>query len=277
MNEYELLSREIQRLRAETFHLKEATENIITSSTAVSSPQPLLRSSSKKKHKPHHFVPQFTELPDVVQRLLRVPEAALPELLRRYFDNEQLIKLTDIVTDPIWQDARAWTWPIEDACLDECDLRNIRKKTKRAQGAFIDHKALRKEEEAAKAREKAERDQRRAQAYARKKQQEADEAERAAARQLEEQQTAELMEKFKPRLSVQLTEEQRKDIADAFVSFDTDGSGSIDAEELREALAQLGFGMSLDAVVRMIRTVDADGTDTIDLEEFTELMTPMFI
>ena len=40
---------------------------------------------------------------------------------------------------------------------------------------------------------------------------------------------------------VQLTEEQKQEIKEAFDLFDTDGSGSIDAKELKVALRALGF------------------------------------
>lgn len=71
----------------------------------------------------------------------------------------------------------------------------------------------------------------------------------------------------------ELSQEQRKEIKEAFDIFDTDGSGSIDAKELKVAMRSLGFDASKDEIKRMIADVDADGSGEIDFEEFLEMMT----
>ena len=53
-----------------------------------------------------------------------------------------------------------------------------------------------------------------------------------------------------------LTEEQKLELHEAFDMFDTDGSGKIQANELRVALRALGFEPSKDELRRMITDVD---------------------
>ena len=50
----------------------------------------------------------------------------------------------------------------------------------------------------------------------------------------------------------ELTEEQKQEIKEAFDLFDTDGSGSIDAKELKVAMRALGFEPRKEEVRRMI-------------------------
>lgn len=70
-----------------------------------------------------------------------------------------------------------------------------------------------------------------------------------------------------------LTEDQRQEIKEAFDLFDTDGSGTIDAKELKVAMRALGFEPKKEEVRKMIAGIDADGTGTIDFNEFLEMMT----
>eukprot|EP01147_Barroeca_monosierra_P010650 gene10650-2764_t len=70
-----------------------------------------------------------------------------------------------------------------------------------------------------------------------------------------------------------LTEEQKLEIREAFELFDTDGSGSIDAKELKVAMRALGFEPKKEEIKKMIADVDRDGTGTIDYNEFLQLMT----
>jgi centrin-1 len=67
-----------------------------------------------------------------------------------------------------------------------------------------------------------------------------------------------------------LTEEQ---IREAFDLFDTDGSGSIDAKELKVAMRTLGFEPKKEEIKKMIADIDTDGSGTIDFNEFMEMMT----
>merc|ERR1711959_21841 len=61
----------------------------------------------------------------------------------------------------------------------------------------------------------------------------------------------------------ELTEEQKQEIREAFDLFDTDGSGCIDAKELKVAMRALGFEPKKDEIRKMIS----------DFDEFMMMMT----
>lgn len=71
---------------------------------------------------------------------------------------------------------------------------------------------------------------------------------------------------------LELTEEQRAEIREAFDLFDTDGSGRIDIKELKVAMRALGFEPKKEEVKKMITEIDKDGSGTIDFNEFLTLM-----
>lgn len=71
---------------------------------------------------------------------------------------------------------------------------------------------------------------------------------------------------------IELTEEQRQEIREAFDLFDTDGSGSIDAKELKVAMRALGFEPKKEEVRKMIADIDKNGSGSIDFEEFLSMM-----
>lgn len=56
------------------------------------------------------------------------------------------------------------------------------------------------------------------------------------------------------------------------LTFDRDGSGTLDAEELRPALEQLGLRTSERHCAAILRTWDADRSGKLDLLEFTDLV-----
>lgn len=70
-----------------------------------------------------------------------------------------------------------------------------------------------------------------------------------------------------------LDDEQKEEIREAFNLFDTDGSGTIDARELKAAMRALGFQVKKAEIRKMIAEIDKDESGTIDLDEFTEMMT----
>lgn len=72
---------------------------------------------------------------------------------------------------------------------------------------------------------------------------------------------------------VELTDEQKQEIHEAFDLFDTDGSGTIDAKELKVAMRALGFEPSKDEIKRLISEVDRDGSGTVNYNEFLVMMT----
>merc|ERR1712023_256010 len=71
----------------------------------------------------------------------------------------------------------------------------------------------------------------------------------------------------------ELTEEQKQEIREAFDLFDTDGSGAIDAKELKVAMRALGFVPKKDEIRKMSSDIDKDGDGTIDFDEFMMMMT----
>ena len=71
----------------------------------------------------------------------------------------------------------------------------------------------------------------------------------------------------------ELTEEQKQEIKEAFDLFDTDGSGTIDAKELKVAMRALGFEPKKEEIRKMIADVDKDGSGVIDFPEFLDMMT----
>ena len=67
-----------------------------------------------------------------------------------------------------------------------------------------------------------------------------------------------------------LTEEQKLELQESFNMFDTDGSGKIQANELRVALRALGFEPSKDELRRMITDVDKKGNGYLDFPQYME-------
>ena len=70
----------------------------------------------------------------------------------------------------------------------------------------------------------------------------------------------------------ELSEEQKKEIKDAFDLFDTSGSGTIEAKELKVALRALGFDPKKEELTALINKLDKQGTGRIDFQEFLEIM-----
>lgn len=71
----------------------------------------------------------------------------------------------------------------------------------------------------------------------------------------------------------ELTEEQKQEIKEAFDLFDTEGSGYIDAKELKVAMRALGFEPKKEEIKKMIAEVDREGRGVIEFQDFLDLMT----
>eukprot|EP00657_Telonema_sp_P-1_P012950 TRINITY_DN9887_c0_g1_i1.p1 TRINITY_DN9887_c0_g1~~TRINITY_DN9887_c0_g1_i1.p1 ORF type:complete len:161 (+),score=73.47 TRINITY_DN9887_c0_g1_i1:63-545(+) len=69
-----------------------------------------------------------------------------------------------------------------------------------------------------------------------------------------------------------LSEDQKKECKEAFDLFDSDGSGAIDATELKVAMMALGFEPTEDEIDKMVKDIDADGNSTVEFGEFLEMM-----
>ena len=69
-----------------------------------------------------------------------------------------------------------------------------------------------------------------------------------------------------------LTDEQIVEFKEAFKLFDKDNGGSIDVEELKDALEALGQNPTHEDCQRMVDEVDDDGSGEIEFDEFLVLM-----
>lgn len=69
-----------------------------------------------------------------------------------------------------------------------------------------------------------------------------------------------------------LSDTQKADIKEAFELFDTDGTGTIDAKELKVAIRALGFEPKKEEIKRMIAEVDKDASGRITYADFLHLM-----
>ncbi|KAF0700560.1 Aste57867_8896 [Aphanomyces stellatus] len=79
-----------------------------------------------------------------------------------------------------------------------------------------------------------------------------------------------LVARRKPRQ--ELSEEQRKELVEAFDLFDTNKSGSVDYYELKVMMRALGFDVKKQEVVKMVEEVDIHRTGRVHLEDFMEIM-----
>jgi len=76
---------------------------------------------------------------------------------------------------------------------------------------------------------------------------------------------------------MELKEEQRKEIKEAFDLFDTDGTGTIEAKELKVALRALGFEPNKEELKKLVSDLDKSNSQSnqgqLDFNEFLEIMT----
>ena len=71
----------------------------------------------------------------------------------------------------------------------------------------------------------------------------------------------------------ELSDEQKQEIREAFDLFDADGTGRIDAKELKVAMRALGFEPKKEEIKKLISDIDKDGSGNIDFNEFLQIMT----
>lgn len=72
--------------------------------------------------------------------------------------------------------------------------------------------------------------------------------------------------------SQQLTPEQKEELKEAFDLFDTEGSGKIDARELKVVMKALGFDPTREEIRSIIQDVDQDGTGLIEYQDYLDIM-----
>lgn len=70
----------------------------------------------------------------------------------------------------------------------------------------------------------------------------------------------------------ELSEEQRRDIKEAFDLFDTESTGKIDTKELKVAIRALGFEPKKEEIKKMIAEIDK-GDGKVSFADFLDLMT----
>jgi centrin-3 len=71
---------------------------------------------------------------------------------------------------------------------------------------------------------------------------------------------------------VELTEDQRLEIREAFDIFDSDKSGAIDRHELRVAMRAMGFDVSKTEILEIMEAKDPDNTGSIKFPAFQEVV-----
>jgi centrin-1 len=83
------------------------------------------------------------------------------------------------------------------------------------------------------------------------------------------------MSRFNPSKYVRngLTEDIVMEIKEAFDNYDTDKSGSISINELKEALLGMGIDAKASTLVAMMNEIDKDKSGNIDFEEFFNVIT----
>ena len=74
-----------------------------------------------------------------------------------------------------------------------------------------------------------------------------------------------------------LTIEQKEEIDNAFSLFDKDRSGTIDVNELKDAMKALGIFLRKKEVRVVMTKVDKDGSGAIDKDEFMSLMAEQIV
>ncbi len=70
-----------------------------------------------------------------------------------------------------------------------------------------------------------------------------------------------------------LTEDEVLEIKEAFDLFDSDHSGEIDTDELKQALKNLGIDAKNQTLSNMMTDLDKDSSGKIDFDEFINMMT----
>lgn len=69
-----------------------------------------------------------------------------------------------------------------------------------------------------------------------------------------------------------LTDQEIKELREAFNMFDKCGAGTIDADEVRVALRVLGYDAPDEEVQQLLRDFDHDHSTSIDFDEFTQIL-----
>ena len=83
--------------------------------------------------------------------------------------------------------------------------------------------------------------------------------------------------KVRARARFELKDDQKAEIKEAFDLFDTDGTGTIEAKELKVALRALGFEPKKEELKKLVSDLDkqnsSSGHGMLDFNEFLDIMT----
>lgn len=71
---------------------------------------------------------------------------------------------------------------------------------------------------------------------------------------------------------IELTEDQKTDIKEAFDLFDPDGTGKIATKELKIAMRALGFEPKKEELKKLVADIDPDCLGKLSFEEFLNIM-----
>jgi len=77
-------------------------------------------------------------------------------------------------------------------------------------------------------------------------------------------------------MAVELSEDQKKALKEAFAFFDQSGDGKISKDELRNALKQMGRDPSEEDLQALIAHVDKDNSGSIDYAEFEQVVKELY-
>ncbi|KAJ3084124.1 EF-hand [Rhizoclosmatium globosum] len=70
-----------------------------------------------------------------------------------------------------------------------------------------------------------------------------------------------------------ISEDQKTEVKEAFELFDTDKDGCLDYHELKVAMRALGFDVKKAEVLKILREFDKDGQGLIEFADFSKVMT----
>mmetsp|Transcript_15954 Transcript_15954/g.24041 ORF Transcript_15954/g.24041 Transcript_15954/m.24041 type:complete len:166 (-) Transcript_15954:151-648(-) len=75
---------------------------------------------------------------------------------------------------------------------------------------------------------------------------------------------------------IELSDDQKLELREAFELFDADKTGSIDLHELKVLMRALGFDVKKPDIVRMVHDVDPNNSGSVDYPQFLEIMTDRY-
>ncbi|CAL6016017.1 Centrin [Hexamita inflata] len=78
---------------------------------------------------------------------------------------------------------------------------------------------------------------------------------------------------MKKRQEPDLSEQQKRDLREAFDLFDSDGTGKVPSKEIKVAMRALGFEPTREELKKFIQEVDSANTGLIDLNDFIRIIT----